>query len=276
MNGKFLLMLMLLLFVSCAVITPEKKHEIIRIKGSDTMVRLAQRWAEEFMKVQPDVSIYVESVGSASGIRAMINGAADIATASRPMQPDEVKELAEKKNSLGISVLTAKDALSIYLHPANPIHNLSIEQIKAIFTGKITNWKNIGGADHPIQVFTRESNSGTFLFFEEHILLGEHYSPQCIPILTTSQLIQRVASDTFGIGYGGLAYGDNVIHASINGVQPTIENVANGSYPISRYLHLYTAETPKGKIKEFIDWVVSPQGQKIVRETGYIPLLNIQ
>lgn len=248
--------------------------KIIRIKGSDTMLLLVRRWAEAFMQANPGISIYTEGGGSRTGIRALINGAVEIAAVSRSMQPEEIRELVEKRNSLGISVLCAKDALSIYLHPLNPVKNLTMEQVKNIFAGKISNWQDCGGENMPITVYGRNRNSGTHLFFTEHALLGEAYSDQMKSLPTTDAIVQAVASNPGAIGYGGMAYGANLHHAKINNIEPTPENVRNGKYAIARYLYLYTATNPRGTQKQFIDWVLSPEGQKIVGEVGYIPLFD--
>lgn len=268
-----------LIIFGCASKRIEKSldfKQIIRIKGSDTMLLLVQRWAEEYMKAHPGISIYTEGGGSATGIRALINGTIDICSASRPWQPDEIKELVEKQGSLGIRILTAKDALSIYLHPENPVRNLSLEQIKNIFIGETTNWKEAGGVDEPIVVLNRNPNSGTYLFLEQRVLLGAPYSPYAETMPTTSAIVNAVAKNRAAIGYGGLAYGTNVYHCKINGIEPTLENVRNGTYPIARYLYFYTVSPPRGLLKDFIDWVLSAEGQKIVREVGYIPLYEIQ
>lgn len=262
----------LMLFASCGTFVPPQDQTAIRIKGSDTMAYLVQRWAEQFMVLNPDISVYTSGGGSATGIDALISGTADIAAASRPMQPDEVKALAERKNSLGISVFTGKDGLSIYLHPDNPVKNLTLDQLKDIFTGAVTDWSEVGGVHAPIHVYSREPSSGTYLFFEEHVLFGSAYSKHRTVVATTSQMTSAVESDSLGIGYGGVAYGTDVIHLRINGVSPTPVNIKNGTYPISRYLYLYTAEPPQGNIKKFIDWVISDEGQKIVEVMGYIPL----
>jgi phosphate transport system substrate-binding protein len=253
----------------------DTRHSI-RIKGSDTMVFLVQRWAEAFMKTHAGIAVYSEGGGSATGIRALINGTTDICATSRPWQPEEVKELVEKQGSLGISILSAKDALSIYLHPENPLQNLTLDQIKDIFTSRVANWQSLGGHDEQIVVLNRNPNSGTYLFFEEHLLLGETYSSSAKTLPTTLSIVQAIAKNRAAIGYGGFAYGDSVQHASVNGIAPTPENVRNGKYPISRYLYLYTVSQPHGIMKQFIDWVLSPEGQRVVQEVGYIPLYEVK
>jgi len=247
----------------------------IRIKGSDTMLRLVNRWAEEFMKLHPDIAVYVEGGGTETGIRALIEGETDLTSASRTLQASEVKELLQKRGSLGLSILTAKDALSVFLHPDNPIRDLTLEQLREIFTGQIRNWKDVSGVDAPIRVINRPPNSGTFLFFEEHVLEGESYTERSESVPTTSAVIRAVRANPAAVGYGGLAYGRDVIHIAVDGVEPTAENVRNGSYPIARYLYLFAAEPPAGPIKLFVDWILSNSGQNIVGEVGYIPLWEL-
>jgi len=259
----------------CTGSGPHARGGVLRIKGSDTMLLLARRWAEEYMRRNPDVAVYVEGGGSALGIRALINGEADLCTASRTLRAEEAQRLIEKQGSLGLSVLTARDALSVYLHPDNPVRNLTRAQLRGLFTGAITRWDQIGGPPLPVNVISRSPNSGTYLFFEEHILDGAAYTETAHIVPTTMAVIQLVRSDPGAIGYGGGAFSAGVIHASVDDVAPTRENVMNGSYPISRYLYLYTAAVPDGLIKDFIDWTVGSEGQQIVSDVGYIPLWEV-
>lgn len=250
----------------------QSEKRTIRIKGSDTMYQLATRWAEEFMKLHPAIAVYVTSGGTETGIRALIDGEVDMCTASRTLHADEARDLMKKHRSLGFSILTAKDALSVYLHPDNPVKNLTLPQVRGLFSGKIASWSDIGGESVPVRVFGRPPTSGTYFFFKEHVLRGDTYSPATVTVPTTVALASMIRNNRYAVGYGGLAYGDDVTHASIDGVTPTAENVRNGSYPISRYLYLYAAAAPEGAIKQFVDWVLSNSGQNIVREVGYIPL----
>jgi phosphate transport system substrate-binding protein len=244
---------------------------IIRVKGSDTMRILLDRLAEEYMKKIPGIAIFVEGGGTALGIRDLIQNRIDICTASRTIRPEEVRLLAKNYNRIGINTRIAKDALSVYLNPQNPLRNLSMPQLEDIFTGKVVNWKSVGGNDAPIRLLIRSPNSGTFLFFKEHVLGGKDYSPAAKTESTTMAIIEEVSEDINAIGYGGLAYGANVIHCKIDGVPPSARNVKNNRYPIIRYLYFYTIDTPQGYVKAFIDWVLK-DGQQIIREVGYIPL----
>lgn len=266
-----------LILPGCAPAPPQRDDgaETLRIKGSDTMLRLVSRWAEDFMKLHPDIAVYTEGGGSETGIRALIEGEVDLSSASRTLRPSEVGQLLEKRGSLGLSILTAKDALSVYLNPANPVRDLSFAQLKDIFSGRIDNWREISGENLPIVVIGRQPNSGTFLFFKEHVLEGAQYSSRSTTVPTTSAVIAQVKAQRGAIGYGGLAYGKDVIHCAVEGVEPTAENVRNGSYPIARYLYFFAAAPPQGSIKLFVDWVLSSAGQQIVDEIGYIPLWEV-
>jgi phosphate transport system substrate-binding protein len=228
------------------------------------------------MRQNPDISIYIEGGGSAKGFQSLIEGEIDICLSSRPILPYEVRQLAEKHQRLGIAHLVAKDALSIYLNPANPVKNLSLEQLKNIYTGVITNWAEIGGEDLPILVLTRSPNSGTYSYFKDHVLLDEEYRDDAEIHYSTQSMVEKVIKNINAIGYGGTAYGDKVVHCKINGIEPTIENVIQDNYPIARYLYLYTIDMPRGYIKDFIDWILDMPGQVIVAQVGYIPLFRIE
>lgn len=265
---------LLLFFEGCG--TPRVlTSTVLKIKGSDTMVILTQRWAEAYMKRNPGISIYVEGGGSATGIAALIKGTIQICTSSRPIRPTEVRKLVQQQDLLGVSFLVARDALSVYVHPQNPVQHLSMEQARGIFAGEIMNWKALGGNDALITVLIRSPNSGTHLYFQEHVLGGQGYAPQAFSLPTTAAVVEEVSSNISAIGYGGLAYGRELVHCALNNVTPTEENVRNGRYPLARYLYFYTIDKPVGTVKEFIDWVLSPDGQTVVRETGYIPLFEL-
>ena len=249
-------------------------HKTIRIKGSDSMLLLAQRMSEEFMKLHGDVSIYVDGGGSGSGIQALLDGTIDMCTSSRPMSSAEIRQLSSRYGSIGISILCAKDALGIIVHPSNTLSNISFTDITKIFTGKINNWKEIGGTDRPIAVYSREPNSGTYVYLDEHVLLGEKYLDRCIMVPGARALIDAVLRDSSAIGYSTNVYAGNVKILSVNGIPATPENIRNGSYPISRYLYLYTVQNPEGAKKEFVDWIIGKEGQKIIKANGYIPLYD--
>jgi len=238
------------------------------------MLYLTKLLAEEYMKSNTSISIYVEGGGTAAGIKSFVKGETDICTASRVLKGEEVKILAEHFGSIGVSFIIAKDALTIFVNPKNKIKDFNLDQVKKIFTGKIKSWKELGGEDIPIQVLIRNPNSGTYLYFKEHVLNGEEYSSDAETKPTTQSIVEDIIYNKNFIGYGGIGYQKELINASIEGIEPTEENARNETYPISRYLYFYTQNTPTGLTKNFIDWVMSPEGQRIVKKAGYIPLWN--
>jgi phosphate transport system substrate-binding protein len=248
----------------------------LRIVGSDTMHPLVQRWAEEFMRSHPRRIIEAEGGGTGRGIQALIEGRADLSAASRTMLPEEVRQLLDRRGFLGMNVLTGKDALSIYVHPDNPVQNLDLEELAGIFSGRVRNWAEVGGDSLDILVVGRQPNSGTFFFFRERVLRGAPYATGTRTVPNTRTVTLEVARNRAAIGYGGMAYGRDVVHCSVNGVAPTHDNVRNGSYPLSRYLYLYTSGPLQGLVQEFVDWVLSEAGQRLVREVGYIPLWDLE
>jgi len=275
-NAVGIAMLMIALS-GCTGSDPAVRHRdgILRIKGSDSMVLLLQSWAAEFMSKHPDISVYTEGGGTGDGIKALIDGSIDIAAGSRPMNAEEIRNLAERYRSVGLSLLTARDALSIIVHPDNPVSQLSGDQIKKIFTGEIVSWKEVGGMDAPVTVYSREPNSGTFVFFEEHILLGKEFTPNYRTKAGAQALVHAVAGDVTGIGYTASAYVRGVKSIDIDGISAAPENVRNGTYPVSRYFYLYSVHQPEGEIKQFFDWVLSEEGQGVVKRNGYITLYDI-
>ena len=237
------------------------------------MYMLAQYWAESYMKSHPGVSIYCEGGGSGAGADALAAGSADICTASRPLRPEEAQLLAKKYGSVGLLHRVAKDALSIYLHPSNPVRSLTVRQLKQIYTGEITNWKEVGGDDAEIRILYRMPNSGTHLYLQEHVLDGEAYSVQSSKRVGSAfDMIENVKNTPNAIGYGGFLQQEGIYICKIDNVEPTAENVLNDSYPVTRYLYLYTPNTPAGHIRLFIEWVMGPQGQQIVKKAGFFPI----
>jgi len=248
---------------------------VIRIAGSDTMQPLVRMWAESFMRLHPNVSIYTEGGGSGRGLTSLIEGNVDLAAGSRTMQADEIKRLLDNRVFLGQSILTAKDALSIYLHPSNPVRELSLGQLQGILGGTIRNWQEVGGRDAPIELISRQPNSGTYSFLQQHVLQGRPYGTIAETAPHTSSVVERVAANANALGYGGVAYGPDLIHCRIDGVEPTLENVRDGSYPLARYLYLFAAGPLEGHVRDFVNWVLSDEAQRIVGEVGYIPLWDI-
>ena len=249
----------------------------ITIKGSDTMVILSQQWAEMYMKKHPETTIQVTGGGSGVGIAALINGSTDIANSSRPMKPAELEKIKAKYKKNGVEIACAKDGLSVFLNKRNVVSELTVEQIGAIFSGKITNWKQVGGADAKIQLYGRESSSGTFEFFKEHVVKTD-FSPNCQTLPGTAAIVNAVKKDKYSIGYGGAAYAEDVKDCKVKkdakskGILPTAATIKNKTYPISRYLYMYMKSKPTGETKAFIDWILSPEGQKMIATVGYFPV----
>jgi phosphate transport system substrate-binding protein len=261
----------LLLASVFALATGFSAGDKITVKGSDTMVILAQRWAEKYMR-NNSVSIQVTGGGSGTGISALINGTTDICNSSRPMKSSELKKLKERFGTLGVEIPCAKDGLSLYVNESNSITDLTLQQIKDIYTGKISNWKQVGGKDAKIILYSRENNSGTYVYFKDNVLKGEDYAPSCQNLPGTAAVVNAVAKDVNGVGYGGAAYGKGIREVKVSGFAPTKENIATGKYPITRYLYMYTRSKPTGAMKAFIDWILSAEGQAVVTDVGYFPV----
>lgn len=265
----------LLLVVSATAYTGDSTH--IAIKGSDTMVILAQRWAEQYPKSTP-LEFQVTGGGSGTGIAALINGTTTICSSSRPIKPKEVELLKQRTGYRGMEVRVARDGISIYVHKANPVTRLTIDQIRGIFTGAITNWKDVGGNDARIILYSRENNSGTYEFFKEHVLSKQDFAATAQHLPGTAALINALSKDKNGIGYGGAAYASNVKSLAVaekgsaSYISPTSSTIVDGSYPISRFLYFYLGKRPEGAVKEFVDWVISPAGQRVVTAVGYYPI----
>ncbi len=271
---KRIISFILALFVfSCSNISI-KESKKIRIKGSDTMLLLNQKLAEEFMIRNKGVSVYVEGGGSRTGINALMNSKVEICAASRPLEPIEIEELGEKFHTVGMSFLIGRDALSIYINPKNKIKNLTLDQIAKIYSCEIKNWNEVGGDDESIIPVSRSSASGTHLYFVKHVLKGIEICDSIRVLNTTNEIINFVRNNKYAIGYGGIGYGDSTMQCIIENIKPTTQNVLNNTYPISRYLRYYTINKPEGTVKKFIDWVSSKEGQNIVKSMGYIPLWN--
>jgi len=250
----------------------------ITIKGSDTLLILGQRWAEVYMSQNPGVVIQVTGGGSGVGIAALINGSTDICEASRPIKPSEIDKLKERFNTTGVEIPVARDGLAVYLNEENKISELTLDQLKGIYTGKITNWKELGGEDAKIVLYGRENSSGTYVYFKDNVLIGADFASQTQTLPGTAAIVNAVAKDKYGIGYGGAAYAKGVRYCKVKkdaqtpGYEPTLENIKNGKYPISRYLYWYVRNKPTGEIKKLVDFVLSEQGQQIVSKVGYFPV----
>jgi phosphate transport system substrate-binding protein len=257
------------------------EQRFITIKGSDTMVHLASSWAETFMKQNPDIEVSVTGGGSGTGIAALLNGTTDICAASRKIKNKEL-QLALEKNIHPHEIVVAKDGIAVVVHPDNPVNELTLEQLSKIFTDKSFQWSNVGGPDEPIIVLSRESSSGTYVFFQEMVLKKQDYMQDAKLMPATSAIIQSVSTDKWAIGYVGLGYAlaaeDKVKIIAVKeddnspAVMPSDETVKTGQYPIARPLFLYLNGEPQGTVKTFIDFCLSPAGQKVVKDTGYVSI----
>ena len=242
------------------------------------MVLLGQRWAEIYMKDHPNATIQVTGGGSGTGIAALINGSTQICQASRPMKAEEKASVKQQRNADAVETPVALDALAVYLNKQNPVEHLSMEQVGRIFRGEIKNWKEVGGPDATIVLYGRENSSGTYVFFKEHVLANADFAQNYQSLPGTAAVTNAVAKDVSGIGYGGIGYATEIKTIGISKdansepVAPSMENVYSSAYPLSRQLFWYTAGTPTGAAKDLVDWVLGPDGQKIVSDVGYYPL----
>jgi phosphate transport system substrate-binding protein len=271
--------LVLLSVWGCGGSSP-KETKTITIKGSDTMVLLGQRWAETYMKLNPEKRVQVTGGGSGTGIAALINGGTDICEASRPMK-DKEKEMVRQRQHKDVSEIpVALDGVAIYVPEASPIQSLTIAQLKAIYTRTVTNWREVGGKDQKIVAYSRENNSGTYVFFKEHVLNNADFGRDIQTLPGTAAVVNAVSKDPASIGYGGIAYVKGIRAIAIKkddaspGIFPSMETVDNGTYPLSRQLFFYTVGTPEGEIKAFTDWVLNTEGQKICEAVGFYPLVR--
>lgn len=252
--------------------------------GSDTIVNLALAWAEAYQNVNPAVRISVSGGGSGTGIAALINGTTDIANASRKIK-DEEKQNAEKNGIQPHEIEIARDAIGVIVHPDNPVQQLTLQQISDIYSGRFKNWQEVGGENRPIVLLSRESNSGTHVYFlEEVVRLGEKgnktlFSQDTLLLPSSEGIMAEVRQNPNAIGYDGLGYITPDVKTlailSKDGseyVKPSIATVNNGKYPIARPLFMYTNGEPQGDVKVYLDWILGPEGQKIVGELGFVPL----
>ncbi len=248
----------------------------ITVKGSDTMVILAQKWAELYMKNNPSATIQVTGGGSGVGITALINGTTDICNASRPMKQTEIEKLKARYNTLGVQIPCAKDGITIFLNEANNVQELTLKQLSDIYQGKIRNWKDVGGNDAEIRMYGRENSSGTYTYFHDEVVKAD-YAANVQSLPGTAAVVNAVKKDVNGIGYGGAAYAVGVKHAKVKkdanspAILPTAETIGKGDYPITRFLYMYMRNKPTGETKKYIDWILGPEGQRIVTEVGYFP-----
>ena len=245
----------------------------IVIKGSTTVLPIAQKVAEAYMKEHPDVKISISGGGSGNGIKALIDGSTDIADSSRFIKEKEVK-LAIERGAYPVPFAVAYDCIVPVVHPSNSVTNITMQQLKDIYMGKIKNWKEIGGPDRKIVVISRDTSSGTYEVWHEKVLKKQRVFPGALLQASNGAVAQAVANNKNAIGYIGLGYVDNSVKGlMVNRIKGSEETTLNGTYPISRPLYMFTPGWPKGDTVNFINYVTHPQkGQKLVRATGFVPL----
>ena len=247
--------------------------ENIVIKGSTTVLPIAQKVAEAYMQQNPDVKISISGGGSGNGIKALIDGSTDIADSSRFSKPKEVK-LAVDKGRYPVPFAVAYDCIIPVVHPSNTLVNLTEEQLKDIYKGKVTNWKEVGGPDRPIVVISRDTSSGTYEVWHKMVMKKERVFPGALLQASNGAIVQAVSKNKNAIGYIGLGYlNDTVRPLMVNRVKGSAETTLNGSYPIGRALYMFTSGWPEGEILRFMNFVIHPEkGQKYVSEIGFVPL----
>lgn len=251
----------------------------ITVKGSDTMVILAQKWAEVYMSKNPGQKIQVTGGGSGTGIAALQNKTTDLCNSSRKMRGTEQARCIKVFGRRPTEYKVALDGVTVYIHDSNPVKELTIDELEQIFTGKIRNWKQVGGPDARITLYSRENSSGTYEFFKEKVLKGRDFAASAQTMPGTAAVLAAVAKDKNGIGYGGIGYGKGAKHvtvkrdASSSGIEPTEETVVNGTYPLWRFLYIYVNPAiDKGDIANYLNWIRSEEGQAVVKEIGFFPL----
>jgi phosphate transport system substrate-binding protein len=254
-------------------------------KGSDTIVNLALAWAEAYQTVRPDVRISVTGGGSGTGIAAMINGTVDIANASRQMKPEEIDQ-AKAHGINPVEHVIARDAIAVIVNPANPVEHLTLQQISDMYSGKLTDWSQVGGNPGPIVLLSRETNSGTHVYFLEAVVrLGRPndktlFSPDTLLLPSSEGITVETRQNPYAIGYDGLGYVTPEVKVLAVGVTPEgpfvlpsadTVNRTQDRYPISRDLYMYTAGEPQGAVKAYLDWILGDQAQAIVTRLGFVP-----
>ncbi len=251
----------------------------ITVKGSDTLVILAQKWAEVYMGQKPGLKIQVTGGGSGTGFAALQNQQTDLCDASRKIKATEAANCIKAFGKRPTEYKVALDGLSVYVNEGSPVKELTVDQLDQIFSGKLKNWQQVGGPDLAITVYSRENSSGTYEFFKEHVLKGKDFVASAQTMPGTAALVQAIANDPKGIGYGGAAYAKGTRALNIKkddtspAIEPTEENVIQGTYPIWRYLYVYVNPAlDKGDIAGYLNWIRSDEGQKIVKDIGYFPL----
>jgi phosphate transport system substrate-binding protein len=259
---------------------PAASSRPLTIKGSDTMVILGQRMAEEYMKTNAGRRVQVNGGGSGTGIAALINGTVDLAQASRPMRDEERASAEKARGAQVVETAVALDSLAVFVSERNPVKELSLAQLAGIYTGKTRNWKEVGGLDAPIILYGRESSSGTYDYFREHVLNKADFAPAVQTLQGTAAIVNSVTRDANGIGYGGIAYDKGVRALALKkepaspAIAPSEATVADGTYPLSRKLYYYSLSNAPERVTHFVQWSLSPAAQELVKKVGYFPLTD--
>jgi phosphate transport system substrate-binding protein len=261
-----------IMFITLLIVSPVMAGNIV-IKGSTTVLPIAQKVAESYMKENPDVTISISGGGSGNGIKAIIDGTTDIADSSRFIKDKEVK-LAVSNNVYPVPFAVAYDCIVPIVHPGNSVQNLTLDQLKGIYKGEITNWKDVGGPKKKIVVISRDTSSGTYEVWEGKVMKKERVYPGALLQASNGAVAQAVAKNPNAIGYVGLGYvNDNVKGLTVNNIKGSPETTLNGTFPISRPLYMFTNKWPKEDVAKFINYVIHPEkGQAQVAEIGFVPL----
>ena len=261
-------------------------NTVIQNKGSDTMVNVAQVWAEEYRKAAPGVEVEVSGGGSGVGIAALVKGAVDVANASRDIKPAEVEQATKNTGKTPVGFNVGSDALAVYVHKDNPMSEITLEQLTELYAegGKVTRWSELGVTipgvkDDTIVRVSRQSSSGTYEFFREHALGNRDFRLGSRDLNGSKEVVELVGTTPTAIGYSGMGYATAAVKmlkvapkAGAPAVAPTVAAVHDKSYPLARSLHLYTLGEPQGAVKQYIDWILSDAGQKVVEDSGYVPV----
>jgi len=264
--------------------TSVAQQKSIKDIGSDTIVNLALAWAQAYGAERPEVNVSVTGGGSGTGLAALINGTADLANASRAITPEETAK-AKANGITPVQHVIARDAIAVLENPGNPVSQLTLPQISALYTGQLTNWQQVGGQDRPVVLLSRESNSGTHVYFLANVIrLGQAnnpalFSPNTLLLPSSEGISDEVRQNPNAIGYDWLGYVTpdmkTVAVAAGPGqpfVLPSVQTVNDKSYPIARDLYIYSNGQPTGALKDYLDWIMGPEGQKIVGQLGFVPI----
>ncbi len=293
MRRSLLFIILIITLMGCVSIpeqsiikSPPQAAAYIQNKGSDTIVNLALAWAERYQTLHPEVRISVTGGGTGTGIAALINKTVDIANASRQIKPEELAQ-AEAKGQKPVEFIVARDAIAVIVNPKNPVNQLTLQQISDIYSGKINNWSEVGGDNRPIVRLSRETNSGTHVYFLENVLrLGQKdnktlFSTNTLLLPSSEGITAEVKDNPNAIGYDGLGYVTPdvkviAVAKDLVGsyILPSAKTVNDNQYPIARDLYMYTASSPIGAIKDYLDWILSPEAQAIVTQLGFVPIVK--